>query len=404
MSSTASSPRLQALEEPRPAADPQSPGGHAAPAAGTAPKPQAVVHVVRHVTAELLGPLRASLQACTANGLEACVVLIDRDKHRHCLVHLDGSAELFLVAPVRNPLSQWRAVSRTIDSLLHTALPQAVHLHGLLPCAVGVLALHRAGAEVPVYFSLYGFSTLNSLGRSAARVLSRWRSLLQGARPASIIYVPREERALQIWSASGWSGLEDAAGRATALRHESGQPLVLSGGHEHESGSVKAFSQLAVLLGGGESHIGFKWIGPVGELEKKHLDAAGVRVLGTKETDHALHLTAGWIYVSAEVAEGFPVTLVCAMALGLPCVARDCEQHRQVIEHGRSGYLCGSVKDFMNYIGALLEDVDLRERMGREARRQAVSRFNAESFGRRLFAAYSLDAMAGSAISRRGQS
>ena len=75
-----------------------------------------------------------------------------------------------------------------------------------------------AGAEVPVYFSLYGFRTLNSLGRSAARVLSRWRSILQGTRPASIIYVPREERALQIWSASGWSGLGDAAGHSTALR------------------------------------------------------------------------------------------------------------------------------------------------------------------------------------------
>ncbi|WP_298235862.1 glycosyltransferase [uncultured Azohydromonas sp.] len=399
-----SSPRLRAPEAPRPGADAQVPGEHAAPAPAAAPRPQAVVHVVGHVTAELLGPLRASLRACTANGLEACVVLIDRDKHRHCLVHLDGSAELFLVAPVRNPLSQWRAVSRTIDSLLHTALPQAVHLHGLLPCAVGVLALHRAGAEVPVYFSLYGFRTLNLLGRSAARVLSRCRSILQGTRPASIVYVPREERALQIWSASGWSGLGDAAGRASALRHESAQPLILSGGHAHESRGVKAFSQLAVLLGGGESRIGFKWIGPVGEQERKHLEAAGVRLLGTDDKDQTLHLTSGWIYVAPDVAEGFPVTLVCAMALGLPCVARDCEQHRQVIEHGRSGYLCGSLKEFMDHIGALLEDANLRERMGHEARQQAVLRFNAESLGRRLFAAYSLDAMAAGAISRRGQS
>jgi glycosyltransferase involved in cell wall biosynthesis len=368
-------------------------------------KGQSIVHVVGQVTDEVLASLRASLQACAAHGVETCVVLIDRERHRYCLVHLDESAELFLVAPVRNPLSQWRAVARTIDALLHGEPPQAVHLHGLLPCAVGVLALHRARMQVPVYFSLYGFRTLNRVGRAAARALARWRKLLQGAQPAAITYVPREERALQIWSTSGLHKSPGDGLRFPAPRHESNQPLVLSGGHDLGFKSIKTFSQLAVLLGGGENRIGFRWIGRVAGEEERHLHAAGVRVLGTDDKDHALHLTSGWLYVAPDVAEGFPVTLVSAMALGLPCVAMDCEQHRQVISHGLTGYLCSNVPDFLACISALLRDAALREHMGREARQQAVLRFNAESFGKRLFAAYSLGALAGNGTTAmRGKS
>jgi hypothetical protein len=404
MTMAAPSPDAPALPELREKTEPDTLAAVSTPPAVPA-REQSVVHVVGEVTDEVLVSLRASLRACAAHGVGTCVVLIDREKHRYCLVHLEESAELFLVTPVRNPLSQWRAVARAIDALLHGEPPQAVHLHGLLPCAVGVLALHRARIQVPVYFSLFGFRTLNSVGRAGARALARWRKLLQKARPASITYVPREERALQIWSTSGLHKSSDDGPRVPALRHESNQPLVLSGGHDLGFRSIKAFSQLAVLLGGGENRIGFRWIGRVDDEEGKHLRAAGVRVLGIDDKDHALHLTSGWLYVAPDVAEGFPVTLVSAMALGLPCVAMDCEQHRKVINHGLTGYLCSNVQDFLVCISVLLRDATLREHMGREARQQAALQFNAESFGKRLFAAYSLGAMAGNgATALRGKS
>ena len=374
------------------------------PGTPLAPSAPTVVHVLGSATEELLGSLQASLRSSAAHGVETCVVLIDKDEHRHHLVHLDQSAELFLVAPARNPLSQWRAVARTIDTLLHTDKPQALHLHGLLPCTVGVLALHRARLGVPVYFSLYGFRTLNFLGLSAARILSALRRVLQNARPAAITYVPQEKRALQIWSDSGLPLAAGPAAQRAEKRHESAQPLILSGGHGQGFQGVQTFSQIAVLLGGGETHLGFEWIGQVGPAAALHLRAAGVRVLGTDENDHALHLATSWLYVGADAAAGFPVALVSAMAMGLPCVAADCEQHRQVIVHGETGYLCRGVEEFLACISTLLADAELRRRIGQAARQQAVLRFNAESFGRRLFAAYSLGALAHPGLNLRGKS
>ncbi|WP_157269989.1 glycosyltransferase [Azohydromonas aeria] len=378
---------------------------HAAPAAaaGMQVPAQTVVHVAGSVTAEILDGLRASLRAAAAHGFDACVVLIDKDEHRHCLVQLDPAAELFLVAPVRNPLSQWRAVARTIDTLLHTGVPHAIHLHGLLPGAVGVLALHRTRIGVPVYFSLYGFRTLNRLGKSGARALSALRRIFQNARPAPVTYVPQARRALQIWSSTGLAAAADNIPFLAHPRHESAQPLILSGGHAPSARGVENFSQLAVLLGAGENRIHFEWIGRAGATQSLHLKAAGVRVLGMDD-DHALHLATGWLYVAPDAAQGFPVTLVSAMALGLPCVAMDCEQHRAVISHGDTGYLCGSVQEFLDCISTLLNDAELRARLGQAARQQAVLRFNAESFGKRLFAAYSLAAMDPAVPNLRGKS
>lgn len=375
-----------------------------APAWDPLPAPQKVVHVVGRATDEVLSFLRSSLQACAAHGFETCVVLIDKQEHRHCLVQLDQSAELFLVAPARNPLSQWRAVARTIDSLLHADKPHAVHLHGLLPCAVGVLALHRAGIGVPVYFSLHGFRTLNALGMSAARVLSALRKIFQKAPPAPITYVPQEKHALQIWSDSGMPFATETPAQGLTGRHEAAHPLIISGGHGQGFRGIETFSQLAVLLSGGETHIGFEWIGPVSANEARHLSAAGVRVLGADDHDHALHLTTSWLYAGVEETAGFPVALLSAMAMGLPCVALDCDQHRAVITHGETGYLCGGIEDFLDCISMLLDDAALRARIGSAAREQAVQRFNAESFGRRLFAAYSLSSMAPNGLSLKGQS
>lgn len=367
-------------------------------------EPALVVHVVGNASESVLNLLRNSLRSSAAYGLECSVVLIDKDANRHCLVHLDDSAELFLVSHVRNPFSQWRAVARTIDTLLQTDKPQSFHLHGLLPSIVGVLTLHRAGSGAPVYFSLYGFRTLNFLGMCAARALARLKSVLQSAAPAPITYVPQEKHALQIWNGRVHTAGVSHGAHPDECRHESLQPLIIAGGHGQGPHAAELFSQLAVLLNGGENHIGFQWIGQAAQPESDLLRAAGVRMLGMDGEDHALHLALSWIYLGTDTTPGFPIALLSAMAMGLPCVALDCEQHRKVISHGETGYLCADVQEFLECICALLEDKSMRLRLGKAAQRQAVLQFNASSLGRRLFAAYALRSTAEARLYLKGKS
>jgi glycosyltransferase involved in cell wall biosynthesis len=84
-----------------------------------------------------------------------------------------------------------------------------------------------------------------------------------------------------------------------------------------------------------------------------------------------------------------------AMAVGLPCVALDCMQHREVIRDGETGYLCKTSGDMMECIATLIDDPSLRERIGGAARLEAQRRFLQSEIGARLLHAYASPAAVG---------
>jgi glycosyltransferase involved in cell wall biosynthesis len=75
--------------------------------------------------------------------------------------------------------------------------------------------------------------------------------------------------------------------------------------------------------------------------------------------------------------EGFPVTIVEAMAAGLPVVATRVAGVPEAVEEGRTGLLVPPEEDeaLAAALEALLEDIDLRRRMGRAARTVFERRF-----------------------------
>lgn len=106
------------------------------------------------------------------------------------------------------------------------------------------------------------------------------------------------------------------------------------------------------------------------EQQAQTLGVAGsVRFLGpTNEVPRAM--SDGSVLVSASRAEGFPMTLLEAMACGLPCVAADCAPGvRELIRPGQTGYLAppGNTDLFAERLGLLMDDQAARERMGQAA-------------------------------------
>lgn len=87
------------------------------------------------------------------------------------------------------------------------------------------------------------------------------------------------------------------------------------------------------------------------------------------------------IYTMTSVFEGMPMTLIEAQAMGLPIISYTCPcGPRDVVTHGETGYLValGDKADFAKHLELLIDDVELRKRMGRAA---VVSsqRYNIES-------------------------
>jgi len=76
------------------------------------------------------------------------------------------------------------------------------------------------------------------------------------------------------------------------------------------------------------------------------------------------------IYVRPSLTEGMPLTVLEAMASGVPTIATSIEGTREIITHGENGFLIApkSAEQLKFYISKLVSDPELRIKMGKRAR------------------------------------
>ncbi|MFK0045774.1 glycosyltransferase [Streptomyces sp. NPDC090741] len=84
------------------------------------------------------------------------------------------------------------------------------------------------------------------------------------------------------------------------------------------------------------------------------------------------------VFAQASRAEGFPITLLEAMAAGVPAAAFDCAPGvREIVAHGEDGLLArlGNTMELAGHLDVLMADRELRDRLGDNAFR-SVQRYS----------------------------
>jgi len=84
----------------------------------------------------------------------------------------------------------------------------------------------------------------------------------------------------------------------------------------------------------------------------------------------------------------FYLKLVQYMALGIPAVATPLGSNRVVLEDGKTGFLAGDDAAWRESVTRLVEDGDLRERMGRRGAEVARDRFTLQANAEKIVAAF----------------
>ncbi len=97
-------------------------------------------------------------------------------------------------------------------------------------------------------------------------------------------------------------------------------------------------------------------------------------------------LAASDVLVSASRAEPFGRVLIEAMAMGKPVVATRAGGVPEIVDEGRTGLLVdpASSPQLAQAICRLLQDPDLRRRLGNDGQRRAKKRFSAEQHAREM--------------------
>lgn len=113
------------------------------------------------------------------------------------------------------------------------------------------------------------------------------------------------------------------------------------------------------------------------------------------QKDIAFHLSRAKIYVMPSHTENFPMALIEAMAVGLPCVATDCMPWRgddDFITNGENGIKVpvGCHEQLASGITQLIEDTDLRYKLATKAL-EIKDRYNLENIVGNLIQSLSLN-------------
>ena len=121
---------------------------------------------------------------------------------------------------------------------------------------------------------------------------------------------------------------------------------------------------------------------------------ARVKLLGFRRDVKELYEAAD-IFVFPSFREGLSVSVMEAMASGLPCVASKIRGNTDLLENTGGGFLCDphDASDFAEKIELLAADVELREKMGK-TNRMAIQKFSTETVIKEMQNIYAAELLA----------
>ena len=299
---------------------------------------------------------------------------------------------------VRRPISPWQDLRGLLElhRLCRRERPDILHTNSSKAGVLGCLAGFLAGVPVRV-FTAHGWAFMAFSGTKARFYL--WTHRLIRRLATRIVCVAEQELALGV--AVGACSVERSVviyngidvGAAIQARPDGDPPVVVTVGRlkapkdyatlVQALGRLQAGSFRAVLIGGGPDR-------PlVEEAIREHGLETGVELLGERD-DVPEQLAEADVFALSSTSEGLPLSVIEAMAAGLPVVATAVGGVPELVVEGETGLLAPArdPEALAQALGQLLDDRGLRERLGEAGRARAEERFDLPRFREAHIALY----------------
>lgn len=270
-----------------------------------------------------------------------------------------------------------------------------IHLHSSVAGFVGRAARLTVRRPSMAVYSPHGFAFLRQdtsrLTRFATRAVE---SVLAGTGP--LILTSQSEReiaeaelhaTLTALLQSGVPSESIPASLPSRRKSPSSRPRVLMVGRLAYQKAPWRFAHVAnelrdladfIWVGSGTQPYPAEWIG-----------AAPVQLIPWVTPEDLEDLIDGAdVMLFPSLWEGMSLSLIQAQSRGLPCVTTDVVGNRDAVVHGQTGYVCDSDADLVSATRTLIQDEDLRERMGEAAKVHAKSKLVDDAIGTDSLALY----------------
>jgi glycosyltransferase involved in cell wall biosynthesis len=297
-----------------------------------------------------------------------------------------AGARFIELAHVRRPLSPWRDPLGLVElvTLLRRERPYIVHVNSAKAAALGRTAAWLTRVPIRIY-TVHGWSYTAHTGAGSALYLWAER-LLRPLTTVTICVAESERRA----------GLEartcdeatttvihngvDLSGATVPQTRGGPCRLVTVGRLQAPKDAltlVRALAELprgayeAVIVGDGPDR-------PALESEVRRLGLESTVGLAGERNDVAQLLAASDVFVLSSRSEGLPLSILEAMAAGLPVVAANVGGVSELVLQGETGFLVppGDPRSLAGALEHLLDDPGLRGRLGAAARIRVEERFD----------------------------
>ncbi|WP_027469852.1 glycosyltransferase [Deefgea rivuli] len=359
-----------------------------------------IIHVVESFGAGTLSMVSAMANRQSQDGHSVTVIHSVREETPENWRALFAEAVQCIHLPMQraiHPLNDFRT-GRALLKWIKELSPDVVHLHSSKAGAVGrLVSLAWAGkSDGPRwFFSPHGLSFLQRAeGRLKNSVFLAIEKLLAGVPVTFIACSPSEGEEIRSHLSSNVVVVNNAVDLAAI-------PPALSlpaAGRKLRIGTVgrvclarnpEFFAEVAVKMA--DDNLEFVWVGGGDESGEAALKAANVVVSGWCDRSVALaQLATLDIYIQTSRWEGLPVAVIEAMAAGLPVVATNVVGNRDLVQEGENGYLAQTPDEFVTHLKALIDDADLRAKLGQQARAFAREFYSLDQMMTTLYAAYGL--------------
>lgn len=284
----------------------------------------------------------------------------------------------------KDALSVWHLIR-----LIRHEQPDVLHLHSSKAGVLGRVAVLLALSNARVFYSPHGFAFLRQDVSSAKQKLFLWFERLASLLPGTLLACSATEAKLAIEkvghkhvvlveNAINLDDVQLAKGAANGVVN------VLNASRACYQKAPWRFQQVAQHCEALPAV--FTWVGDGACRPDETANLCVTGWLGRSEV--AKHMARADVFLMPSLWEGMPLALIEAQAAGLPAVVSNVVGCRDVVQHGVTGFICDTDEELCTRTQQLIQDVELRQRMGENAAKMSRSRFAVERLNAELLNLY----------------